>query len=360
MLKIPIPVKDLVQRAAELLRALLAEVSAIELKSLDVKHRRDNRIFDLVANIRVAGQPHSLVCEIKDSGQPRHVRMALLQLQGYMTGFGSKATPVLIAPYLSPESQALCRENGVGFLDFEGNARLVFDGVFVERRVEGKPHSARRELKSLFKPKSAQVLRVLLRHPQRTWRVAELAEAAHVSLGHINNVRVGLVDREWARIEPSGLLLTQPDVLLDAWRDAYDPPAGERLSFYTTLHGDAFAAAARQALGVSDEHGKVMFSSFSAAQWLAPYARIGTSFFYVNHVGLDKLRQVLTLSSPIKGENVMVTCVEDDDLFRDSMEPASGITCTSPVQTYLDLAAAGERGHEAADHLRLDRLQWRD
>jgi hypothetical protein len=76
------------------------------------------------------------------------------------------ATPVFIAPYLTLEAQALCREQAVGFLDFEGNALLVFDGIFIERQVASKPVVERRELKSLFKPKSAQVLRVMLREPK--------------------------------------------------------------------------------------------------------------------------------------------------------------------------------------------------
>ncbi len=32
--------------------------------------------------------------------------------------------------------------------------------------------------------------------------------------------------------------------------------------------------------------------------------------------------------------------------------------CTSPVQTFLDLSAAGERGKEAAEHLRSKLLRW--
>ena len=43
---------------------------------------------------------------------------------------------------------------------------------------------------------------------------------------------------------------------------------------------------------------------------------------------------------------------------RDAIEPAPGSVCTGPVQTYLDLAAAGERGREAADHLRQEKLAW--
>ena len=32
---------------------------------------------------------------------------------------------------------------------------------------------------------------------------------------------------------------------LDAWRDAYEPPLGRRMSFYTVMHGKAFDDAAR-------------------------------------------------------------------------------------------------------------------
>ncbi|MBC7052256.1 hypothetical protein G6O46_24925, partial [Salmonella enterica subsp. enterica serovar Enteritidis] len=112
--------------------------------------------------------------------------------------FDPRAMPIFIAPYISPEAQALCNEFEVGYLDLVGNARIVFDTVFIERRVDTKPPAIQRSLKSIFKPKSAQVLRVLLRDPDRAWRVADLAHTAEVSLGHVSNVRSELVDREWA------------------------------------------------------------------------------------------------------------------------------------------------------------------
>ena len=46
-------------------------------------------------------------------------------------------------------------------------------------------------------------------------------------------LRTGLIDREWARASDDGLVLSQPDALLDAWRDSYTAPPGERLRFYT-------------------------------------------------------------------------------------------------------------------------------
>jgi hypothetical protein len=358
MLKIGESLKDVEHLAAEALRELLAQVPTIASIEVELEAAQADRHVDILAHVTVAGRRHALVCEVKANGQPRHVRTAVLQLRSYLAHYGADATSVFIAPYLSPEAQALCREQGVGFLDFEGNARLAFDGVFIERLVAAKPPTERRELRSIFKPKSAQVLRVMLRDPRRAWRVVDLGEVAGVSLGHISNVRAALLDREWAGVSPDGLFLTDPDGLLDAWREAYQPPAGRRLAFYTTLHGSAFENAARGVLGVTNQDGGAILASFSAAQWLAPYTRVGSQFFYADSAGVEALRQALKLSAAAKGENVVITCLEDLGPFRDTIEPAPGIICTSLVQTYLDLAAAGERGREAADHLRRERLIW--
>lgn len=358
MLKPYDSLKAIESQGAQALRLLLEQVPAIKLLDIEQEVYGPDRSVDIVAHIDISGRRHALVCEVKSASQPRHVHIALLKLRNYMAHQARDTTPVLIAPYLSPDAQALCREQDVGYLDLEGNARLVFDSVFIERQVASKPAADRRELRSLFKPKSAQVLRVMLRNPRRAWRVTDLAQAAAVSLGHVSNVRVALLDREWAQVSEAGLFLSEPDALLDAWRDAYEPPVGKRLAFYTTLHGSALEEAARQVLRPDEEVGAAIFASFSAAHWLAPYGRTGTQYFYAHEAGLERLQSALKLSAMSKGENVVVTLLKDSGLMRDTEEPAPGAVCTSPVQTYLDLANAGERGREAADHLRQERLVW--
>lgn len=350
--------KEFETRATDALRNLLGQVPAIKFKDFKLEPSGPDPGVDFVAQVNISGKSHTLIGQCKSNGQPRHVRTALLQLRDYVSRLGKNTTPILIAPYLSPEGQALCRESEVGFLDLAGNARVVFNGIFIERIVGNKPPAARRELRSMFKPKSAQILRVMLRNPRRAWRVTELAEAADVSLGHVSNVRTALLDREWARVSPEGLCLSEPDKLLDAWREAYEPPAGRRWRFYTTLHSSAFEEAARKALLAAESGGQAIFASFSAAQWLAPYARVSTQFFYADDAGLDRLQELLKLSSASKGENVIITVPKDRGLIRDTVEAAPGILCTSPVQTYLDLTASGERGREAADHLRREKLTW--
>jgi hypothetical protein len=344
--------------AADALRDLLEQVSVIRLRDIKLEPSGPGTGVDMVAEINVSGKRHTLIGQCKSNGQPRHVRTALLQLRDYVSRLGKNTTPILIAPYLSPEGRALCRESEVGYLDLAGNALLVFDGVFIERIVENKPRAVRRELKSLFKPKSAQILRVMLRSPRRAWRVTDLAEAAAVSLGHVSNVRAALLDREWARVSLDGLSLSEPDKLLDAWRDDYEPPEGRRIRFYTTLHRSAFEETLLEALRAANNGGQIILASFSAARWLAPYARVSTQYFYADDTGLDRLQELLKLSSASKGENVIITVPKDRGILRDTTEPAPGITCASLVQTYLDLTTAGERGQEAAEHLRREKMKW--
>lgn len=357
MLKPPIEVNDLEIQATEAMGALLHSVPFIQL--MKVEQTASNSGFDILVELSWEGKRRVLVCEVKSQGQPRHVRAALFQLRKIAEMFDPPAMPIYIAPYLSPEAQALCSEFDVGYLDLVGNARIVFDTVFIERQVDTKPPAIQRNLKSIFKPKSAQLLRVLLREPDRAWRVVDLAQTADVSLGHVSNVRGELVDREWAEVADEGLRLSRPDALLDAWRNAYEPPAGERMSFYTTLHGQSLENVARGVLSARGDAHKAIFASFSAAHWLAPYGRIATQYFYADPAGLLALRSALKMSPATAGANIVVTVLKDHGLFNDAAEPAPRVVCTSPVQTYLDLAISGERGAEAAEHLRQDLLTWR-
>ena len=346
--------------AVRRLQGLLAEVPFLSVEDVqqEVRDPNDRRELDFLIDVKSHGRQQRLVCEVKNNGQPRIVRSAIDQLRYFLQPGKDDVYGVVIAPYLSPAAQTICREEGVGFLDFEGNCRLVFGGVYIERAVPLRPTTERRELKSIFAPKSAQVLRCLLRDPTRPWKVAELAEQAGVSLGHVSNIRHALIDREWARLDREGLVLVNPDALLDSWRAVYERPQGRQLPFYTTLHGNSLQQRLPDIFEEANRAGDAMLASFSAAHWLAPYARTNTNFFYANEKGLLVLQRRLNLSSPARGENVIVLQVKDQGLFRDAVEPAPHIRCTSPVQTYLDLYAAGERGREAADHLREEKLQW--
>ena len=366
-------VKEGEELAGEKLSDLLRKVPVVDPASVRM-HKEPFAPYDYLFSFEIDGKPYTLIGEYKSSGQPKAVRAALQMLSTAQVDRQIVGHPVVMAPYLSSEARAVCDEAGAGYFDLEGNCRLSFANVYIERSVPTRPVLQRRDLKSLFTPKSACLLRLMLRDPAQQWRTTELSEQSGVSVGHVSNVRHALLDKEWAQVGKRGLFLSRPDALLDAWRDAYKPPAGETQRFYTPLHGDTLQNALKdisdpglqQALDnvpmqLAWTGGSVMLASYSAAQWQAPYARNSTQYFFADKKGLYALAGHLKLAPAAKGENVVVTLVEDPLLFHDAVpiHPQAFLLCTSPVQTYLDLWVSGERGREAAEHLRSELFKWK-
>lgn len=340
------------------LQSLLEQIPIIEKVKIIGDGPSMDEGVDYLIQVRIDKTTYVLACETKNNGQPRFVRSAIKTLRSYMYGREEILTPVLLAPYLSADSRQICQENNIAFLDMEGNAQLQFGGVYIDHRMPGKPVPEKRGLRTMFSPKSAQVLRMMLNDPLRTWKVTELSEEGKVSLGHASNVRKNLLEREWAVISSEGLTLNKPGALVNEWRDNYRPIQGKKKNFYTPLHGNALESQLRNLLGCDEVQGSAILASFSAAQWLSPYGRTGMHFFFADEQGMERLISGLKLSTTSKGANVTITVPNDEGIFLDAIEPAPGIVTTGVIQTYLDLTVQGERGQEAAEHLRNEWMEW--
>ena len=121
-------------RAAEALRELLEQVSAVKLKEMKSEPPARGRAAEILVQIDVYGHSHTLACELNADTRPSKVRASLKKLRDCAAHLAGEATPVFIAPYLSPEAQAICKESHAGFLDLEGNARLSVGEVFIGKR----------------------------------------------------------------------------------------------------------------------------------------------------------------------------------------------------------------------------------
>jgi hypothetical protein len=129
-------------RAADELRALLARFSAIKL--VELKHEsQSGKSTALLARVSVYGHSHTLACDLNSSGDPARIRAAFRVPRAVAAPHPADAVPVLIAPCLSPEAQALCKERQIGFLDFEGNARLTVGDFFIVMRSMPRAAAAR-------------------------------------------------------------------------------------------------------------------------------------------------------------------------------------------------------------------------
>jgi len=125
---------ELSLRSAEALKLVLSGVSTIKLKEIQHPAAIGERT-EFVAYVEVCGRSHTLACKVNTNGHPKYVREALDELHEGAIQFCENAIPVLIAPYLSPEAQALCKEANAGFLDLEGNARIELGEVFIGKRA---------------------------------------------------------------------------------------------------------------------------------------------------------------------------------------------------------------------------------
>ena len=354
-------------RAVDAVRDLLGNVPGVEVESVDYeRHVGPAYHVDAWIGLSYPGGSCALVVDVKPNGAPRHVRSGVHQLESCVARLrrsgeangGRCLLPMLVSPYLSPESRAICTDHDVAYLDLVGNARLAFDTVYIERTVADKPRSETRALRSVFTPKAAAILRVLLRDPGRAWRVADLAARANASYGHVSNVRKALLEREWLEVRDDGAVLVQPDALMRTWRENYRHPAGRSIAGYTHLHGRQLDERLRGKLNPHPERPRAIYSLHSAAQWLAPFSRSGTQTFYADEPGAEVLKEGLKLTPAARGANVVLHVPTDESLFDDASEPGPSVFCTSPIVTYLDLWNGSDREREAAEHLAGELFPW--
>ena len=224
--------------------------------------------------------------------------------------------------------------------------------------VAEKPKAEVSALRSMFSPKAAAILRLLMAEPGRPWRVAELAETAQVSLGHVSSVRKALSAREWITVDNKGMALKNPHALIAEWRENYRKPLGKRVTMYSLLHGRSLRDALSGVLNRDPSRPLVAYGSHSAASWYTPSVGNGLSNFYTDEKGAELLTSTLELMQVPTGGNVSLVIVKDTTLFADADEPEPGVVCVNPLVTYLDLWNGDDRDQEGAEYLGKEVFPW--
>ena len=309
------------------------------------------------------GAVRLLVIEVKVHGAPRFVRSAVYQLQScvarirqYSANGPEQIVPLLVCPYLSPESRTVCRDHDVAYLD--SKATPVSSSTASTSNEAFPPSEARNPSASVGLHAEGR------RHPAspaagtgRPWLVTDLAASANASLG-MSATSARPPRREWVDRRHDGIVLTQPDVLIQTWRENYRRPRADRFDAYTHLHGRQFDDLARTALNAQPGSPRAVYALASAAQWIAPFSPDATRSFYADAAGARVLRESLDVRPASTGPNVIVHTIADESIFDDAIEPLPGMFCTSPIITCLDLWCGNDREREAADHLAREALPW--
>lgn len=311
---------------------------------------------DFEIPVRWPGGEMVIIGARKSSGQPAVARQAIAELELYVQKRpGSPGSPgsmgVLVAPYLSPAVMAMCADRRIGAVDLSGNARLMFGNVFIDRQGNPNRFSEERELRSIFTPKAARVLRVLLENPREAWPVKKLAEEAKVSLGQVSKVKQALERMEWLAQE-RGICLKDPEVVLKRWAAQQGVVEAKRVECYTTLTDDQLEpqleAMAR------NEGMELAYSGMSAAWRLAPMVQPPRRMVYVDG-DPERLASLTQLKRVDHGGNVILIQPRDEGAFYKATKTGK-IAVVGAVQAYLDCMRVSGRGEEAAEAILEQRL----
>ncbi|HUM15112.1 MAG TPA: type IV toxin-antitoxin system AbiEi family antitoxin [Candidatus Nitrosotalea sp.] len=264
--------------------------------------------------------------------------------------------PVAVSPYISPQSAALLKRSGLGYLDLSGNCYLSFEHVLIEK--EGKPNlrPSTRPLKSLFAPRATRVVRVILVDPQHAWRLEELAKAAEVSLGHAHNVVKRLEELSW--VERNGqqrIQLTRPGELLDAWMEAYSYRLND-VQAYFSPERITRGLVAELARAAHEARRRYAFTLHSGAALVAPNVRFPAIHCYLEG-DPEPVARALGLR-PGEGEgNVYLLAPYDQGVFYSPIAKG-GLPVVCLPQLYADLYHYERRGRDQAAHLRREAMGY--
>jgi len=198
----------------------LAEAPFIETQKVEQRVIADPERPEIVARIRIGGQERLLLAEVKSNGQPRLVREAVESLTKYRQTYAD-SYGLVIAPSFTPQAIKICRQEGVGYLDFSGNCLLNFDFVFINKAGRIATGTKRKNFRSWYSPRIERVLRTIFMLPQRVWKIRELALEAHVTAGQAFSIKRHLGERGWLEEFKHGFALARPDLLLDEWSENY-------------------------------------------------------------------------------------------------------------------------------------------
>jgi hypothetical protein len=298
---------------------------------------------------------HKLALEVTSLGQPREIRGAMSRLEAIRKELPD-LYPVASSSYISPQSAALLKRNGFGYLDLSGNCYLSFGSVLIQK--EGKPNvrPSTRPLKALFAPRATRVVRALLVEPQHVWRLEELAKTADVSLGHAHNVVKRLDQLSWVeRGEHQRIQLTHPGDLLDGWVDSYSYKFN-RMEAYFSPERVTRKLVGELARAAHADNRRYAFTLHSGAALVAPNVRLPAIHCYLEG-NPEPVARALGLRPGESEGNVHLMAPYDEGVFHALIEKG-GLPVVSMPQLYADLYHYERRGREQAAHLRREAMGY--
>lgn len=342
-----------IEFARKLLMQTLEDISVI--KSIDSHIDEENNHSLGIICLRLSmlnGETVMLFTEVLSSGERRNVKNAITKLEktSQKSKYPVSSTYVAVmAPYISHASSQICKENGVGYLDFSGNCLLRHVQFHIE--VEAKPNKyilkkSKRNYLVRSSVKVSKVIREMLTSPERFWQVSELVKITETSLGTVSNVKQFLLEKDWIIEDKKEFRIGKVGELLKEWAQGYNKTQNISYEYYSMESIPQLEK--RMADLFMTQNIKCYLAFFAAAVRYSPVVRYNKVAVYVCQEDFEKVVAALQLKEVLSGGNVSLIIPYNECVISHSRE-INGSFVTSPVQTVLDLYYQPGRGEEAAE-----------
>lgn len=274
----------------------------------------------------------------RSSFEPRDVDRLLGTAGRTLREFNPGLAILVVAPWLSPRSQALLSKEGFNYLDMTGNARIELENpaVFIQTAgASSSPRARRKTAAGLRGGKAGRLVRFLIDSPP-PYGVGEIAEATGLTPGYVSRLLAALDDEVLiGRASRGRVISVEVGPLIRRWSEAYD--------VFTTNEVQTFVArgGARDALpllaGLSTR--AAVTGSFAAVR-IAPIAAPALLCVYTGDSGV--IADALDLIPADQGANVALLQPYDAAVWDRTIEQ-EGVTFVAPSQIAVDCLTGNGR-----------------
>lgn len=343
-------ISDIIKEFEKSIKHLLP-VSGLE---VFVEHKRSQR-WDLFIKADYQGLCFDIIVEVVSISSLPAMQNKINRLKSSVQG--DHAIPVLVAPYLSPERQTICRDSGVYFIDLSGNVFIAHRSFYVERIGFLNKYPEKRQRRDPFSDKASLILREMLKNPKQQWGIRELAEKVDLDPGYVSRIAKSLAESGYAARAKGKLKIRFPREIIDDWVRAYNLKRNEHHRFFM-LAPDMKSILRRLREIDLPQKWEYALSVQAGAGLVVPHAMYKEVHLYLSdRQGIEYFRNALDLKEADQGANlILMRPYYKHSVFYDSRE-IEGLRVVSDIQLYLDLYGYPVRGREQAEHLYDKRLK---
>ena len=329
----------------------------LPVSGLEVEAKRGHpKRWDLSVRAKYQELQFDLIVEVVSANSLAAFKNKINRLKASVQD--QNAVPVLAAPYMSPERQALCREAGINFLDLSGNAFIAHRSFYLERIGFPNKYPEKRQRRNPFSDKASLILREMLKSPKNRWGIRELAEKIGLNPGYVSRMAKSLEESGYVARAKGKISLRAPKEILDDWVRSYDLKRNKHYRFFMLAPEVKSILQCLREIDVSPNVGYAL-SVQAGAGLVAPHAVYKEVHLYLNGpnaIGL--FQEALDLKAADQGANlVLMLPFYKHSVFYDSRE-VEGLRVVSDIQLYLDLYGYPVRGREQAEYLYDQRLDF--